>query len=62
MAYLIPSIRPSFDRRPDFVVGMPVALAIDLFAFVMPRARFQLNDSPGISFFRLAMRHASLDR
>lgn len=34
---------------PDFVVGMPVAFAIFLFALEMPVARFQLK--PGITLF-----------
>lgn len=34
---------------PDFVVGIPVALAIFLFALVTPVARFQLK--PGIRLF-----------
>ena len=46
--YLIPKIFPTLLRRPAFVVGIPVALAILRFAFVMPKARFQLKDRPGI--------------
>ena len=49
--YLIPKSRPTFAQRPCLVVGMPVALAIFLFALVIPSARFQLNDNPGIPFF-----------
>ncbi len=44
-------MRPSFALRPCRVVGMPVALAIFRLAFVMPKALFQLKESPGISFF-----------
>ena len=52
-------MRPTFCRRPDLVVGIPVALAKDLFAFEIPSARFHENDRPGISFFRLAIGYAS---
>lgn len=48
--------KKAFHRRlcalrflPDFVVGMPVAFAIFLFALEMPVARFQLK--PGITLF-----------
>ena len=40
-------ILPNFRWRPERVVGTPVVLAIFLFAFVIPNAFFQLNDSPG---------------
>ena len=33
----------AFFFLPDFVVGMPVAVAIFLFALVIPSARFQLK-------------------
>ena len=33
----------TFLFRPAFVVGIPVALAIFLFALVIPKARFQLK-------------------
>jgi hypothetical protein len=46
--YLMPSIFPSLFRLPCFVVGIPVALAILRFAEVIPNARFQLKDRPGI--------------
>ena len=59
LPYQILKKRPAFCLRPDFVVGTPVNFAQLRFAFVMPSARFQLKDSPGISFFRLAMLHAS---
>jgi hypothetical protein len=39
---------PTFLCRPAFVVGIPVAFAILRFALVIPSARFQLNESPGI--------------
>jgi hypothetical protein len=42
------TILPIFLCLPDFVVGIPVAFAIFLFAFVIPVALFQLNDSPSI--------------
>jgi len=47
------TIRPTFRCLPDFVVGMPVARAIFLFAWVMPTARFHENDTPGILNFFL---------
>lgn len=34
---------PTFRCRPDFVHGIPVARDTLRFAFVIPRARFQLN-------------------
>ena len=49
--YLIPKIRPALERRPCFVVGMPVDFAIFCFALVIPRARFKLKDNPGIPVF-----------
>lgn len=51
----MPNILPTLFRRPDLVVGMPVALAIFLFAEVMPSALFQLNESPGILNFFFAI-------
>ena len=51
---------PSFARRPLRVVGIPVAREIFRFAFVTPRARFQLKDRPGISFFFRAIVQASI--
>jgi len=48
--YLMPKIRPNFERRPARVVGMPVLLAMRRFALVTPSARFQLKDKPGPSF------------
>ncbi len=47
--YLIPNLRPNFARRPDRVVGMPVARVSLRFAAVIPSARFHENDSPGPS-------------
>jgi len=46
--HFIPSMRPIFLCRPERVVGMPVIFAICRFAFVTPKARFQLKDSPGM--------------
>ncbi len=46
--YLILKSRPTFERRPPLVVGIPLFLEIFLFTFVTPSARLQLNDSPGI--------------
>lgn len=51
--YLIPNIFPTLFLRPDLVVGIPVALAIFLFADVMPSARFQLKERPGTNDFFL---------
>jgi len=45
------SILPNFLCLPDLVVGIPVILAILRLALVIPNARFQLNDSPGIPVF-----------
>lgn len=54
--YFMPSILPSLFLRPDFVIGIPVALEILRLAFVTPRARFQLNVTPGIlNFLRFAI-------
>lgn len=53
--YLIPSIFPTLFLRPCLVVGIPVALAIFLFADVTPVAFLQLNDNPGIPLFFLAI-------
>lgn len=49
--YLIPNNFPTLLRLPLFVVGIPVAFAILRFAFVIPKARFQLNDRPGMPDF-----------
>ena len=46
---------PYFRCLPDFVVGIPVVLAIFCFAFVTPNARFALKDTPGMWFFLLAI-------
>ena len=46
--HLIPNSLPTFLCRPAFVVGIPVAFTILRFALVIPRARFQLKESPGI--------------
>lgn len=45
-------MRPTFERRPLRVVGIPVARAIFRFALVTPVARFHENDNPGASFIR----------
>ena len=50
--YFIPIQRPSLARRPLLVVGIPVALAIDLLALVTPNARFHENVRPGPSFIK----------
>lgn len=42
---------PTFRCRPERVVGIPVAFAKVLLAFVTPNAFFQLNESPGIPVF-----------
>lgn len=60
MFYLNPnslnSIPPAFLLLPDLVVGIPVALAALRFIDVTPRARFQLNERPGIPvLLRLAI-------
>ena len=48
-------------RRPVLVVGIPVAFAILRFADVMPNARFQLKDNPGIPLLlRLPMNNSCL--
>jgi hypothetical protein len=44
---------PSFLCRPALVVGIPVAFEIFLFIFVIPSARFQLKDRPGILLFAI---------
>ena len=45
---MIPRNFPNLFRRPERVVGIPVAFAILRLTFVMPSARFQLKDRPGI--------------
>jgi len=51
-----PVILPILACRPCLDVGIPVALAIFRLAEVIPSARFQLNDNPGIPVFdRLAI-------
>lgn len=55
LLYLIPNNLPTFALLPLLVVGMPVAFAIFLFAFVIPKARFQLKDNPGIPDFFFAI-------
>ena len=42
---------PIFLSRPDLVVGMPVLRAKFWRAWVMPKARFHENESPGIPVF-----------
>ena len=49
-SYFIPRMRPSFERRPDRLSGMPVALEIFRLALVTPSARFHEKVSPGPSF------------
>lgn len=46
----MPRMRPSSERRPDRVVGIPVAREILRFAAVTPSARFQENENPGPNF------------
>lgn len=59
--YLIPNSFPTLERLPLLVVGMPVAFAIFLFAFVIPRALLGLKDNPGMSdFFLFAITISSL--
>lgn len=48
--HFIPRMRPSFARRPERVVGIPVARENLRFAAVMPSARFQENVRPGPNF------------
>ena len=45
-------------RRPCFVVGIPVALAIRCFADVIPRARF--HEKPGMIDLRRRLRLAMI--
>nr|DAH16750.1 MAG TPA: hypothetical protein [Caudoviricetes sp.] len=52
-SYFIPRSLPSFLCRPALVVGIPVAFEIFLFIFVIPSARFQLKDRPGILLFAI---------
>lgn len=52
-SYFIPRSLPSFLCRPALVVGIPVAFEIFLFVFVIPSARFQLKDRPGILLFAI---------
>lgn len=46
--YLILNSLANLFLLPDLVVGMPVAFDIFRLAFVIPNARFQLKDNPGI--------------
>lgn len=48
--HLIPNIRPNLERRPDLLIGMPVAREILRFAFETPSALFHENDNPGPNF------------
>ena len=48
--HLIPNIRPNLERRPDLLVGMPVAREILRFAFETPSALIHENDNPGPNF------------
>jgi hypothetical protein len=60
--YFIPNSFPNLFLLPCLVVGIPVALAILRFASVMPKARFQLNERPGINdFFAITTHHLSKD-
>jgi hypothetical protein len=45
------TILPTLRCLPDFVVGIPVALAMLRFRLVIPVALFNENDSPGIPVF-----------
>lgn len=42
------TVLPIFLSRPCFVVGMPVAFAIDLLSTSTPNARLGEKDVPGI--------------
>lgn len=63
-------MRPSFERRPERLSGIPVAFEIFRLAVVIPSARFQENVSPGPSFtlpsllsvhsFRMSTRRLSI--
>lgn len=60
--YLMPNSLPNLFLLPCLVVGMPVALATFCFADVIPNARFQLNERPGINdFFAIAIHHLLKD-
>lgn len=41
-------VLPIFLSIPDLDVGIPVSLENCCFAFVIPKARFYENDTPGI--------------
>jgi len=41
-------VLPIFLSIPDLDVGIPVSLENCCFAFVIPKARFHENDTPGI--------------
>ena len=55
LVYFMPSSLPSLFLRPCLVVGIPVAFATFLFAEVIPKARFQLKDRPGMPAFFFAI-------
>ena len=57
-----PIERATLRRRPERVVGTPKVFATLRFAFVMPKARFQLNDKPGILSFFDTFYHTPLFR
>lgn len=60
--YLMPNSLPNLFLLPCLVVGIPVALATFCFADVIPNARFQLNERPGINdFFAIAKHHLLKD-
>ena len=60
--YFIPIQRPTLFRRPDLVVGIPVAFAIERFTFVTPNARFHEKVRPGPSFIKPPSKNSNLDR
>ena len=60
-SYFIPIQRPTLFRRPDLVVGIPVAFAIERFTFVTPSARFHEKVRPGPSFIKPPGRNSNLD-
>ena len=53
--YLIPNNFPNLFLLPLFDVGIPVAFAIFLLAFVTPVALFQEKERPGILNFFFAI-------
>ena len=55
-------MRPSSERRPERVVGIPVAREILRFAAVTPSARFHENENPGPNFMSERYPHHELHR